>query len=83
MNARVADEVTNGTGALGRIDDALLMGGAAPPADADMDGMADAWESAHGLDPSDAADASTDRDGEGYTNVEEYVNELAAMLVPA
>jgi hypothetical protein len=51
-------------------------GGAAPP-DVDRDGMADAWETAHGLDPSNAADRNADRNGDGWTNLEEYVNSLA------
>jgi hypothetical protein len=40
--------------------------------------MPDAWETAHGLDPKDASDGSKDRDGDGYTNVEEYLNDLVA-----
>jgi hypothetical protein len=50
-------------------------GGTAPP-DADRDGMSDAWETAAGLDPGDAADRNGDRDGDGWTNLEEYVNSL-------
>lgn len=52
-----------------------LSGGAAP-ADVDRDGMADAWELRHGLSPSNAADATGDFDGTGYTNVEKYVNSI-------
>jgi hypothetical protein len=37
--------------------------------------MPDAWERAHHLDPS-IDDSARDRDGDGYTNIEEYVNEL-------
>ncbi|MDB4632272.1 hypothetical protein OAG35_00070 [bacterium] len=48
------------------------------PMDSDHDGMPDAWEKAHGLMPNDASDGSKDRDGDGYTNVEEYLNALAA-----
>jgi hypothetical protein len=44
-----------------------------PCADADRDGMPDVWEIAHGLNPNSAADASADRDGDGYTNIEEYL----------
>ncbi len=44
------------------------------PADSDHDGMADAWEKTHGLDPGDATDGPADADGDGYTNVEEYLN---------
>jgi pectate lyase len=36
--------------------------------------MPDVWEQAHGLDPHDASDASGDADGDGYTNIEEFLN---------
>jgi len=49
------------------------------PADSDKDGMADAWESANGLDPADAEDRNGDRDGDGYSNLEEYINSLVKM----
>lgn len=42
--------------------------------DADTDGMADEWESAHGLSSSDPEDRNADPDGDGYTNLEEYLN---------
>lgn len=42
--------------------------------DADGDGMADVWESANGLDSTDASDASADADGDGLTNYEEFLN---------
>lgn len=44
------------------------------PADRDHDGMPDRWERRHGLNPRDAADGPQDSDGDGYTNVEEYLN---------
>ena len=47
----------------------------APYADTDGDGMPDAWESAHGFDPL-TADDSGDADGDGYTNIEEFLNEV-------
>jgi pectate lyase len=50
--------------------------------DTDGDGMPDAWEIAHGLDPKSASDGSGDSDGDGYTNVEEYLNELADLACP-
>ena len=46
------------------------------PKDADEDGMPDAWEESHGLDPNNASDGAMDPDGDGYTNVEEYINGL-------
>lgn len=44
------------------------------PLDTDHDGMPDAWETAHGLNPKDASDGALDSDKDGYTNVEEYLN---------
>lgn len=49
-----------------------------PYADTDNDGMPDSWEKAHQLNPNDAKDAMTDRDGDGYTNIEEFLNSIAA-----
>ena len=39
--------------------------------DGDSDGMPDAWETAHGLNPG-VHDAGLDPDGDGLTNIEEY-----------
>jgi hypothetical protein len=44
------------------------------PEDTDRDGMPDAWERAHKLSPSDASDGAQDANGDGYTNLEEYLN---------
>jgi len=41
--------------------------------DLDHDGMDDAWEVAHGFDPSNQADAIEDADGDGHTNLQEYL----------
>jgi pectate lyase len=46
------------------------------PLDSDGDGMPDDWERAHGLNPHDPSDRNADRDGDGYTNLEEYLNSL-------
>jgi hypothetical protein len=51
--------------------------GPAPPADADLDGMPDFWEDGVGLDKNSASDNTGDLDGDGYTNIEEYINDLA------
>ena len=39
--------------------------------------MPDDWEIAHGLNPNDPKDANQDRDHDRYTNIEEYINNLA------
>jgi pectate lyase len=48
-----------------------------PLADSDHDGMPDSWESSHGLNASDASDRNGDKDSDGYTNLEDYLNDLA------
>ncbi len=53
----------------------ILKSGAA---DSDSDGMPDAYEITHGLDRHSAADAALDRDGDGLTNLEEWVLGLLA-----
>jgi hypothetical protein len=40
--------------------------------DSDCDGMPDAWETSHGLNPNDPRDALLDLDGDGLTNAEEF-----------
>jgi pectate lyase len=50
----------------------------AAPVDTDHDGMPDAWETAHRLNPKNAADRAL-RATDGYTNLESYLN----SLVPA
>jgi uncharacterized repeat protein (TIGR01451 family) len=41
--------------------------------DTDGDGMHDSWEQANSLDPLDPADAAQDRDGDGFSNYQEYL----------
>jgi hypothetical protein len=43
-------------------------------ADSDGDGIPDAWEKKYGLDPNDPSDAINDKNGDGYTNIEKYLN---------
>lgn len=42
--------------------------------DSDQDGLPDDWEISNKLDPRDKSDAGLDSDGDGYTNVEEFIN---------
>ncbi|HER07471.1 MAG TPA: hypothetical protein ENO20_01045 [Bacteroides sp.] len=46
------------------------------PADGDHDGMPDAYEMASGLNPEDGTDRNGDLNGNGYTNLEDYLNGL-------
>jgi hypothetical protein len=48
-----------------------------PYPDNDQDGISDAWEIAHGLDPNNAADGNADRNNDGWTNLEEFLSEMA------
>ena len=44
--------------------------------DADGDGIPDSWEKQHALNPKDASDGNKDLNGDGYTNLEKYLNSL-------
>ena len=47
-----------------------------PYKDSDLDGMPDEWERANGLNPNDPKDANGDLNGDGYTNIEKYINAI-------
>ncbi len=93
VSKRTMRELRTGAGYWGRfvpkggLMEGLTPGKAAP--DADNDGMPDAWEKTHGLNPNDAADAtktvpagaSKEDRHKGYTYIEYYVNECADKLV--
>jgi len=78
VDTRIVNDVRKGTG---RIINSQKQVGGYPtlktynvPPDTDHDGMPDDWERKHGLDPSDPADGPRDKDRDGYTNLEEYLN---------
>jgi hypothetical protein len=69
---------------IGIITDISQVGGypeykGTPYKDSDNDGMPDAWEKKIGLNPNNAADASLDRNKDGYTNIEEYLNSVVDL----
>lgn len=64
---------------LGIITDISQVGGypeynGTPYKDTDGDGMPDWWEIKYGLNPNDPADANGDLNGDGYTNIEKFIN---------
>ncbi|WP_245856181.1 Ig-like domain-containing protein [Paenibacillus rigui] len=80
LDARIINDVKKGTG---KIVNTIASDGGLPvlnslpaPADSDHDGMPDAWENAHGLNPGDASDRNGDYNNDGYTNLEKYLNTL-------
>lgn len=80
-DAAIAANVAAGTGTF--VNTPAAAGGypvltaATAPADSDNDGMPDEWESAAGSDPF-VANHNADSNGNGYTDLEEYLNWLAA-----
>jgi hypothetical protein len=83
-DARVAESVRARSGR--HIDSQEEVGGwpafatGRPEPDGDGDGMPDAWERTHGLDPA-RADGNADRDGDGLTNIEDWLAERAAAVI--
>ncbi|HYO10592.1 MAG TPA: hypothetical protein VER17_16615 [Tepidisphaeraceae bacterium] len=80
VDARVVEQVRTGGGR--QIDSMNEVGGwpelasAAAPPDGDNDGIPDAWEREHGLNPANPADAGK-VGADGYTKLEGYLNALA------
>ena len=81
VDTRIVDHVRYGTGRI--INSQNEVGGwpvyrsAEPPLDSDNDGIPDSWETTHGLNPQNPDDSGTDMNHDGYTNIEEYLNDLA------
>lgn len=65
---------------MGIITDIAQVGGypeyktVAPEKDSDNDGIPDAWEIKYKLNPNDPKDAVFDCNGDGYTNIEKFIN---------
>lgn len=84
VDTRILDSVRARTGAI--IDSQAQVGGwpeletGAPYPDDDNDGMSNAWERTNNLDPA-RNDSAVDRDGDGYTNVEEFLNAMVVRRV--
>jgi len=94
VDARIIEEIRTGTakygetyagGGKGIIDSQAAVGGwpelaaGDPPEDTDHDGMPDFWEIERGFDPKVGADGALDSNGDGFTNLEDYLNGLVKM----
>jgi hypothetical protein len=78
VDSRLINEYRTGAGRL-RFDEYDAGGfptisSGAPYTDQDHDGMADVWESMHGLSGTNSADGIQDADGDNMTNVEEFLS---------
>ena len=83
---RIIDDVVNHTGSA--IDSVNEVGGWSSydqtevPLDTDGDGIPDSWENDNGLNYLDPSDNWNDEDGNGYVEIEEYINSLVNHLYP-
>lgn len=96
LDQRIVQDVSNGTGSLIDVQGGFphgtpystsqvawpVLSSLPAPADADHDGMPDAWETSMGLNPNDASDRNT-RGASGYTMLENYLNGLTATVLSA
>jgi hypothetical protein len=79
VDQRTISDVKNNIGRI--IDDPSQVGGwprlaaGTPKTDTDHDGIPNAWETSHGINPS-LNDSAGHRNRNGYTNIEEYINGL-------
>ncbi len=77
VDRRVVSEVRNRTGHIVSDFGTLpVIAAGQPYPDRDGDGMSDEWEIAHGLNP-DVFDAWGDRNGDGWTNLDRFLDDLA------
>lgn len=89
LDTRIAMETRSGTARFGKsfeggsngiIDSQRDVGGwpilnsSSAPQDTDADGLPDTWEKAHRFNPEDPSDGVTDQEGDGYTQLEEWLN---------
>jgi pectate lyase len=80
VDTRVLNEVKSGTGKIIGNEDQV---GSWPEyktyhvlIDSDKDGMPDVWEAKNKLNPNDPQDRNGDRNKDGYTNLEEYLDSI-------
>ncbi len=82
IDTRIVNQVKNQTGGIvyhyNDVGGLGTIAGGAAPVDTDQDGMPDSWEDGHdGLSKTNPDDRNGDPDGDGYTNLEDYLNSIA------
>ncbi|MGN0235008.1 MAG: polysaccharide lyase family 1 protein [Paludibacteraceae bacterium] len=94
IDTRIAEEVRNGTatckgsnGSTGGLIDTQADAGGWPllqageqQKDTDRDGIPDAWEEEHGLNPKSNADGKAETLVSGYSNLDVYLNDIVKHL---
>ena len=74
IDARVINEYFTTGGCLSEEFSFPCLNGCVAYTDSDHDGMPDAWENLYGLDPANSSDRNADYNGDGYSNLEEFIN---------
>lgn len=82
VDTRLIEAVANRKGKLLKSDPETVGGwpeleSGTPYTDTDHDGISDEWEKANGLNAEDSEDGQMDSDGDGWTNLEEFLHGLA------
>ncbi len=84
VDTRITNDIRNGTGNIQNIGAGgpwPVLGQGTYPQDTDGDAMPDSWELSNGLNPNNACDGPATA-ANGYTYVENYLNELAGDPIP-
>jgi len=78
VDNRIINDYKNGTGHIPVTEKEVggypVFPSGTPYADRDHDGMADVWEDMYGFDKNNYSDNAQDKDNDGYTNLEEFIN---------
>ncbi|WP_026186948.1 pectate lyase [Ensifer sp. BR816] len=82
VDRRIVEDVKSRSGQLLKNDPRNVGGwpeleAGTPYQDTDMDGISDDWELENGIDPMKADDGQQDIDGDGWTNLEEFLHFMA------
>lgn len=72
----IFNNITNKNGTISQTYTFPSISNGTPYLDSDGDGMDDNWETVNNLNPNDNSDGQKDRNGDGYTNLEEFLYSL-------